>query len=177
MSRYPVLYAGQRLTAPLLSAMLPEIVTKETNEDRAATTTLTTDSDLVTTLEANSKYHVIFYIHFAASDAAQFQTAWTVPASATGGRSAVGAAYQLAGGALTAAAADGGYHRSGVHGFGTPVRYGSRNNNANQALALEESYITTSSAGTLAFQWAQAVSSATATRVGAGSSLIVHRIA
>jgi hypothetical protein len=178
MSQYPPIPPGRILTSGLMMSMLPDIITKDSNEDRPSTTTLANDSDLITTLEANARYHVTFYIHFAAIDTAQFKTAWTVPSGATGGRSALGAAYELASsGTATVQAADGGYHRSGVHGFTTTVRYGSRANAGNQCLALEESYITTASAGTLALQWAQAVSSATATRVGAGSSLIVRRIA
>ena len=177
MSRYPTIYAGQRLTGSLLRSMMPDIVTKEANEDRASTTTLTNDTDLVATLEANARYHVTFLIHFAALDAAQFQTAWTVPSGSSGVRSAAGAAWTLAGGAATAQAADGGYHRSGVHAFTTAVRYGSRNSASNQCVCVEEAYVTTSStAGTLALQWAQAVSNATATRVAAGSSLHVRRI-
>lgn len=177
MSRYPALYAGERPTADLLLPMIPDVYYKVGNTDRSATTTLADDPDLTTTVEANAVYHVTCYIHFAALDAAQIQTAWTVPAGATGNRSAFGAAFQLAGGANTAVAADGGYHRSGCHGYATPVRYGSRNNSVFQCLALEESIVTTSSAGTLALQWAQAVSNAGATRVAAGSSLHVRRLA
>ncbi|MFE7072720.1 hypothetical protein ACFU96_21820 [Streptomyces sp. NPDC057620] len=175
--RYPTLYAGQRLTGLLLQQMLPDVIVKGTNEDRASTTTVTNDAELVATLEANALYHITFFIHFAAIDAAQFQTQWSVPASATGVRSAQGAAWTLAGGAATASAADGGYHRSGVHAYGTAVRYGTRASASNQALAQEESVLTTVSGGTLALQWAQAVSNASAARVAAGSSLHVRRLA
>lgn len=177
MSRYPAIYAGQRLTGQLLQAAQPDIYTKVTNLDRAATTTVTDDPDLTCALEANATYHVIFYIHFAALDAAQFQTQWTVPASASGVRSAAGPAWTLAGGAATASAAEGGYHRSGVHAYTTGVRYGTRNSASNQCVAVEESVLTTVGAGTLALAWAQAVSNATATRVAAGSSLHIRRLA
>ena len=178
MSRYPSIYAGQRLTGTLLQSMMPDIIVKNTNEDRPSTTTLANDTDLVATLEANAVYHVVMYVHFAALDAAGFQTQWAIPTGASGNRSGAGAAYPLAGGGATAAAADGGYHRSGVHGTGTTVRYGTRNSATNQALTIEEGMITTSStAGTLALMWSQAVSNATATRVGAGSSLHIRRLA
>lgn len=177
MARYPVMYAGQRLTGQLLQAAQPDIYTKVTNLDRAATTTVTDDPDLTATLEANAVYHVTMYIHFAALDVSQFQTQWTVPASASGIRSAVGPAWTLAGGAGTAAAADGGYHRSGAHGYGTAVRYGTRNSASNQCTSVEESVLTTVSGGTLALQWAQALSNASPTRVAAGSSLHIRRLA
>lgn len=179
MARYPTIYAGQRITGTLMQAMLPDVVWKTANEDRAATTTLANDSDLVATLEANATYHVTMYIHFAAVDAAQFKTQWAVPTGATGNRSALGAAFELASsGAATTQAADGGYHRSGVHGYTTTVRYGTRASATNQALVVEESILTTSStAGTLALQWAQFTSNATATRVAAGSSMHIRRLA
>ncbi|MFI2426499.1 hypothetical protein ACH5A7_20785 [Streptomyces sp. NPDC018955] len=179
MARYPSIYAGQRITGTLMQSMLPDVIWKTANEDRAATTTLANDSDLVATLEANATYHVTMYIHFASLEAAQFQTQWAVPTGATGNRSAAGAAYELASsGAATSQAANGGYHRSGVHGFSTSVRYGTRASATNQALALEEAIVTTSStAGTLALMWAQVTSNATATRVGAGSSMHIRRLA
>jgi hypothetical protein len=178
VSRYPSIYAGQRLTGTLLQSMLPDVIVKNTNEDRASTTTLANDTDLVATLEANATYHVVIYIHFAAVEAAQFQTQWAVPSGASGNRSANGAAFELASsGAATAQAANGGYHRSGVHGVATSVRYGTRASATNQALAIEEGVITTSStAGTLALMWAQFTSNATATRVGAGSSMHIRRL-
>ena len=66
MSRYPSIYAGQRLTGTLLQSMMPDIIVKNTNEDRPSTTTLANDTDLVATLEANAVYHVVMYVHFAA---------------------------------------------------------------------------------------------------------------
>ena len=79
MSRYPSIYAGQRLTGTLLQSMMPDIIVKNTNEDRPSTTTLANDTDLVATLEANAVYHVVMYVHFAALDAAGFQTQWAIP--------------------------------------------------------------------------------------------------
>lgn len=175
--RYPTIYAGQRITGLLLQSMMPDVIVKGTTEDRTSTTTLTNDAELTATLEANAVYHIIFYIHFAALDVSEFQSQWAVPAGASGLRSTQGAAYQLAGGAATVAAADGGYHRSGVHGYATSVRYGTRNNASNQVLVQEESVMTTVSSGTVALMWAQAVSNASVTRVGAGSSLHIRRLA
>ncbi|MEU2730122.1 hypothetical protein ABZ650_20635 [Streptomyces griseoviridis] len=176
MARYPAIYAGQRVTGTLLQSMITDTYTKNTTQTRASTTTLADDPDLTATLEATATYHVVFYIHYAALDTSQLQTAWTVPAGASGNRSAMGAAYQLASGAATAAAADGGYARSGVHGYSTAVRYGTRNNASNQCLVIEESVLTTTAGGTLALQWAQALSSATATSLSAGSSLHIRRL-
>ncbi|MCX4703857.1 hypothetical protein [Streptomyces sp. NBC_01373] len=169
MSRYPVLYAGQRLTAPLLSSMIADTIVKNSNEDRAATTTLAADTDLTVTLEANAVYKVSIFIRYAALSVAGFQTDWTVPSGASGNRWALGAG-------STQVSSDNVGGRWGVHTFATACEYGDRNHATNLMGALEEAIVTTTNAGTLALRWAQATSNATATRVGAGSCLIVQRL-
>lgn len=171
MSTYPSITAGQEITSTLLTSMLPDIVYKTANEDRSATTTLADDTELTTTLEASAVYHVTFYLHYAALDAAKIKTAWTVPSGASGLRSATGA------GSASTDATAATTSRFGVHAFTTTVTYGTRSSATNQCVAIEEGVVTTTSAGTLAIQWAQDASNATATRVGAGSSLHVRRIA
>lgn len=171
MSQYPAIAAGQEITSDLLNGMIPIEVWKTANTDRSSTTTLADDTDLTVTLEASATYKVEMHLHYAAIDAAKFKTAWTVPSGATGNRSAVGA-----GSASTdATAATTG--RFGVHAFTTSVTYGTRSSATNQCFALEEAVVFTSSAGTLALQWAQDSSSGTATRLGAGSYMRVRRIA
>ncbi|MBT2508796.1 hypothetical protein J7I98_23500 [Streptomyces sp. ISL-98] len=171
MSRYPTIASGRRMSAGVYQSMLPQEKWKTAHEDRSATTTFADDTDLTTELEANAVYHVIMYLHYAAISTAGFKTAWTVPSGATGNRSAQGA-----GSAATDATAAT-TSRFGVHAFTTSVSYGTRNSASNQCLAQEEAIVTTTSAGTLAVQWAQTTSDATATRLGAGSIMIVRRIA
>lgn len=169
MARYPTIYAGQRLTGTLLQSMLPDHIVKTANEDRAATTTLTADTDLTTTLEANAVYHVTMFIHFAAVSAAGFQTDWTVPSGATGNRWALGAG-------STQVSSDNVPGRWGVHTFATACEYGDRASASNQMGCMEEAVVTTTNAGTLALRWAQATSNATATRVAAGSFMTITRV-
>jgi uncharacterized protein (DUF2235 family) len=169
MSRYPVLYAGQRLTAPLLSSMLEERIVKTVNEDRASTTTLAADTDLTVTLDASAVYHVQIYIHYAAVSAAGFQTDWTVPSGASGSRWVLGAG-------STQVSSDNVPGRFGVHTFATAAEYGDRASATNLMGGLEEAIVTTTNAGTLALRWAQATSNATAARVAAGSHMRVRRI-
>lgn len=171
MPRYPSIPAGQRITGSLLASMLPDIYWKTANLDRASTTTFADDPDLAAPLEAGATYYATFYLHFAAIDTARFKTMWNVPAGTSGNRSAVGPDL----GVLSASS--GGAGRWGVHNFPTSVTYGSRNDNSLQCSAIEEGVITTTSAGNLALQWAQATSSATATRLGSGSSLHLRRLA
>jgi hypothetical protein len=173
MSAYPTLYAGQRITSSLLASLQADITWKSSNTDRAATTTFVDDPDLTTTLAANATYHVIFYLHFAALNAARFKTVWTVPSGASGTRSVIGPDQ----GAVLSITSSGGQGRYGVHNFTTACTYGTRDDNTLLCAGIEEAVVTTSSAGTLAVQWAQATSSASFTRLGAGSSLHVRRLA
>jgi hypothetical protein len=169
MSTYPTILAGQRITSGLLTSMLPNIIYKAQNEDRTSTTTLTADSELSIDLEANAVYFIDMEIHYAA-DTGQFKTTWSVPTGATGNRSSLGAA-------SNATSYDNVDGRFGVHNYGTEVPMGDRNNSGNQVVAIERSIITTSTtAGSLTLMWAQNVSSATITRVAAGSFIIAHRI-
>ena len=173
MSQHPTVYTGQRITGTVLTSFSSFDFWKNSNTDRSSTTTLADDPDLTMTLEANATYRVIFYMHYAALDAARFKTAWTVPSGSTGARTAVGPDQ----GVILSGTSSGGTGRFGVHAYATTCTYGTRDHATNLCSAVEEAVLTTSTAGTLAIQWAQATSNATATRVGAGSSLHVRRLA
>lgn len=173
MSQYPVVYAGQRITATLLTSMEPIQLWKANNTDRASTTTVTDDPDLAVTLEANATYRVIFYLHYAAMNVARFKTQWTVPAGASGNRTAVGADQ----GVILSSTSSGGQGRYGVHTYTTACTYGTRDSTTSLCSAVEEATLTTTTAGTLAIQWAQATADASVARLGAGSSLHVQRLA
>ncbi|WP_267244344.1 hypothetical protein [Streptomyces sp. PR69] len=175
---YPDILAGRRITAALLRSMIPMEVYKPSNTDRASTTTLADDPDLTVELEGNATYRVEFWLHFAAinldggSPAGRFKTNWRVPSGATFLRGALGPDQ---GQSLSGTA--GGQGRWGVHASGTDVTYGSRDSSTNQCIAIEDGIVFTSSAGTLALQWAQQVSYSGATRLGSGSYMKVRRIA
>ncbi|MFK0140724.1 hypothetical protein [Streptomyces murinus] len=173
MATYPTIYSGQRITTALLTSMQPIVAFKAANTDRTATTTLADDPDLSVQIAANATYRVIFYLHYAATDTGRFKTGWTVPSGTTGNRSAVGPDQ----GVVLSSTSSGGTGRWGIHNFVTACTYGTRNNSGNQCFAMEEATIFTTTAGTLAIQWAQATSDASVTRLAAGSSLHVQRLA
>ena len=176
MAIYPNYTAGQKLTAADLAAGQSIIVYKTANTDRASTTTLTDDPELTVTLAAGAVYIIEFYLHYAAINAAQFKTAWTVPSGATGARSVRGLASTVSDSSSAPTGGGAGSLRSGIHNYTTVINYGTRDSGTNQVLAREETLITTSSAGTCAIQWAQVTSNATATRMAAGSWVRALRI-
>lgn len=171
MAVYPEILAGQKITADLLSSMLPMFVRKGADTNRASTTTLADDPDLTIELEANSVYRVEFIIHYSATAAAGFKTAWTTPSGSSGLKGAWGVDTSP-----TSTSNPTGDGRWGVHGFGTNIDYGTRNG-ANQVMAWETGEIITTNAGTLALQWAQSTSDASNTRVAQRSILRVHKLA
>lgn len=170
---YPTLYAGQRITAALLSSMQSIDAYKSNNTDRTSTTTLADDPDLTTQLAANAVYRVIFRLHYAATNIGRFKTAWTTPTGASGSRTAVGPDQ----GVILSGTSSGGQGRYGVHNFTTACTYGTRDSSTNLCSAVEEAIVFTSSSGTLAIQWAQATSDTSITRLGQGSSMHVLRLA
>ncbi|MFF0136772.1 hypothetical protein ACFYRN_10025 [Streptomyces sp. NPDC005227] len=172
MPTYPKIPAGARLSSGLLTSMLPTELWKAASTDRTSTTTFADDPDLTTPLAANAVYRVRFVLLYAALDAVRFKTMWTVPANASGNRTAVGPDQ----GAVLSVTS-GGQGRWGVHNFNTSCTYGTRDHITNLCAAIEEATIFTLDAGTLALQWAQATSSASPTRLGIGSSLTVKRVA
>lgn len=174
MAYYPDIAAGDDITVDLLQAMIPQHFYKTANTDRTSTTTFADDPDLTVSLEANAVYFVEMFILYAALDAADIKTEWTIPSGATGTKTCIGAASD----AVANANADSIEVRTGVHGFGTDVVYGApRNSASNLQGALESGVVTTTNAGTLALAWAQNTSNGTATRVGSGSYMRVTRLA
>jgi hypothetical protein len=161
------------MTAALAGAMLPVDLYKVADTVRTSTTTLADDPDLTVALDASATYTVEMHLLHAALDAERVKTAWTVPASATGFKAVVGPDQ----GVILSGTSSGGTGRWGVHNFSTSVTYGSRNSSTLLCYALERGLVTTTNAGTLALQWAQATSGGTGSRMSAGSYLCVKRIA
>lgn len=164
-------WAAGRTAASATPLGTPRFAWKAATLDRTSST-LTDDPDLTMQVDANAVYHVEFHMHFAATDTARFRTAWTVPASTSGNRSAVGPDQ----GQILSGTSSGGTGRWGVHNFSTACIYGSRNDNTLQCFALEEATIFTTTAGTCALQWAQSTSNATASRLSQGSFMRVTRL-
>jgi hypothetical protein len=165
---YPVIAAGQRVTAGLLTSMLPLSAVKAADESRASNTTLTADSALTISVAAGT-YQVEAYIAYsqnlAASSTTGIKVGWTAPAGSSLLWSSGGTdgPTSLTGQDVTANAI--GLTRSLPANLGTFMRA--------DAIGL----LTVGTAGTFAFAWAQVASNATATIVRGGSWLRLIRTA
>lgn len=165
MAIYPNYVGGQRLRALDLQAGQFTIAYKTAHTDRTSTASPADDPDLQFDLAANAVYLVEFFLYYSAISAAGFLTVWRIPDGAAGNKGIQGP-----GSSATASDANNISMRSGVHGLTTlNVAYGTRNSATNQCFAYEESSLATQSAGTVAIQWSQNSSNATATRLAQNS--------
>lgn len=168
MAQFPVITAGTRITADLLSSMFDNYVIKPADTTRASTVTPTADPDLVTgTLSAGGVYAVEFHIRFAGLQAAGLRTQWLVPSGTTGNKDTLGP------GSANAVQTDANTTemRWAVHGYGTQVGYTNpRNSVSLQSHLVEKALVSVgSTAGTVSLAWAQFVSNATGSLVVANS--------
>lgn len=177
MSVYPVLSAGQRITAALLTSMLPITVIKPGDTTRTSTTTVADDPDLTLALEANATYLVEFFIIMGAETDEDFKSDWNVTGSTTptGFKGVLGP-----GSTVADSNADNIAMRAGVHGFGTDITYsGTRSATLNNQFCSvrEWGYVITTTTANIAYRWAQGTSGTTGTILAAGSTLLARRIA
>lgn len=167
MSRYPEIRAGQRITGEMLTGMQFQEVVKQSATSRSNTSTMTPDPDLQFEVEGSAIYVVEFFINYIAEDTPGFKASISVPAGASGLRRVQGLTPSVTGGI--------GDMRSGVEEFPTGVTYG-KWTGGKQAWVEENVTVFTSSAGTVAYSWAQNNPNGTATQVAATSYARMKRI-
>ncbi|OII60598.1 hypothetical protein BJP40_09565 [Streptomyces sp. CC53] len=164
---YPSISPGPRITASLLTNMLPLAVAKNSATDRASVTSTSPDPDLQLTLEASAVYLLDGLIIVSGPVAADLRCLVAGPAGASG------TWMLIAPGVASATEPDD--VRPRAFSLGSVAAYGLPPTSAS-GFALR-AYISTVSAGTASFDWSQQTSDATAVSVAAGSHLLAHRIA
>jgi hypothetical protein len=174
MARYPEILAGNRITAQLLDSMLPDVVVKAANETVTSSTTLQNDDELFVSVEANAQYEVSLRLLHDSDNtaAADVKMSWTGPSGATmfwGGHGANVAESGASSGTITATNME-------THLINETMTFGGGDSTGTYAI-LGGVLVTSSTAGTLQYQWAQNTSNAIASTVRAGSTLSVRRIA
>ncbi|THA82719.1 hypothetical protein [Streptomyces sp. A0592] len=167
MAAYPSLYAGQKLTAALLSSMQPFTVIKAADESVTSSTALQDDNHLIIPLAAASTYTIegaLFYD--GVYNAGNLKLTWSLPALATilwsPNAPATGGAAAYASNGTTA-----GNLTVGTYGTG----------GTKTTASITATVTTFGTAGNMTLRWAQDASNATATTIYAGSWLRALRIA
>lgn len=165
--QFPTIPAGGTYVASLLQSMVPLTVYKANDTSRATTTSLTADPDLQASVVANGWYFLAFMLSYegGTQGSSDLQVKFTTPPGTTmqwspmilgtSGSVNVGTVGGTA--FIVTAGTNGAGNRRAFCGLGT-VSVGS-------------------TAGTVALNWAQGTSSATATIVHALSSMFLIRMA
>lgn len=167
MSVYPDIEVGDIVTADLLTSMLPIYIVKSANETVTSSTTLQTDDELVTPTLAVGVWSIRG--SFVMSTVTAVKIAWISTGTIVGNRRCMGP------GSSATTAEDNSTIRWPSSGITTANVYGYRSGTL-QYHILEFGIFTVSVAGTLAVQWAQNVSSGTATTMHSTSHLEIKRV-
>lgn len=169
---YPALYAGQRFTAGVATSMLPLEALKTATTDRASTTTVTADPELVIAVEANAEYILTGYLRISGTTTPKMDIQISVPSGTTGGYSCT----RLS----TSATADSGdaneVRTSTRITFDTETTFNTISTTAHQVLQISGRVIVGGTAGNLSIDWAQNVSNATACSMHSDSWISLRRV-
>lgn len=166
----PTWTSGQVLTASDVNTwFVPIAAVKTANESVTSSTTLQNDDDLFISVAANSTYMVLCIIYCDGASTGDIKINFTAPAGAT----LTGVVHGLI---LSAAGANddqiANIELTGSKSFGLQGGAG-----VQRPLSMQGTLVIGGTAGTFRLQWAQDTSDVTATRVMAGSHLVLFRIA
>lgn len=168
MSTYPAISAGQRITASLLTSMLPITVSKPIDESVTSSTVLQNDDDLVLAVSANATYVMDGYIMASGAGVGtgDLKIDFTIPSGATMKYTSFGV--------TTASPAV--QYEATVNANSTARAIGT-NGSTDMGSAIQAVITVGSTAGSVQLRWAQNTSSGTATILRATSYLRFTRIA
>lgn len=168
MAQFPQIFAGDLLDADLLMSMLPIAARKTVSTSRASTTTATADPELQAQVAANAEYAFAAYIRYVGGQTGDMKCAFTGPSGSSG---SWGARTMSTGATLATDSSDA--IRTPI---GTTKAIGNISTTAGQTLNVTGRLITSSTAGTFSFDWAQNTSDATATSIEADSWFMLWRL-
>lgn len=180
---YPQPLAGQRLRASLLADMLPKTARKTADTARTATTATAADTHLTFTVDANAVYTWHGWIKFDADTAGDLNLDFTAPSGSLGEWFGLGAGNPVTGASATPTlrvdiqGASGYMIRTETTDVTSARSFGGLGAAIPLGIALYGTLRVGTTAGTFSLDWAQAVSSATATTLYTDSWIEMRRIA
>lgn len=166
MTALSQILAGQRLTAALLQGVAPLAAIKGTDQSITSSTTLVNDSALFLPVAANATYFpLVTYFSYegGTQGSSDLKFQFTGPAGATLSFTAI---YYPNSGGVGANT-----NISRTTGLSATIVAGTDGATVKLGMLFVGSLISSSTSGTLQFQWAQSTSSGTATIVHAGSAI------
>lgn len=168
MSQYPQILAGQTVTAELLMSMLPLDAAKTVSTSRASNATATADPELQVQVEANAEYEFTAFIRYSGGTTGDLKCGFTGPSGSSGSWGA-----RTMSTTATVATDSSDAIRTPL---GSTKSIGCISTTAGQTFTAKGRLITSGSAGTFSFDWAQDVSNATATVIESDSYFTLRRI-
>jgi hypothetical protein len=180
---YPALAGGQRITAALLRSMQPQVVRKTADTARTATTARVADPHLAFDAVANAVYVFDGYLKIDGDNAGDVSLQLTTPSGALGEMLAWGAGNNVIGStaapALQSNVSDSrGYMvRTETMDVNAARTFGLLGAGTTMGMVINGTVRMSTTPGTISIDWAQAVSSATATTFYTDSWLRFQRIA
>ena len=181
---YPSLAGGQRLTGALLRSMLPQTARKTSDTARSSTTSRVADPHLTFDVVANAVYTFHGWLKFDGDVNADLSLQLTVPSSALGDMTVWGAGNNVIGATAVPALQSNvgdprGYMvRTESLDVNSARTYGALGTGGTpMGMLMMGTVRVASTPGTVSIDWAQAVSSATATTTYTDSFLEFRRIA
>lgn len=180
---YPTLLAGQRITASLLSSMLPQVARKTADTSRSATTVSTADPHLQFSVVANAVYAWSGWVKYDGDPAADLVIVFTPPSGSLGEWAGHGVGITVIGATNTPT-----IESNTVRSNGYMIRtesndvaqfrtYGNLSVGNPLSVFLYGMLRVGSTSGTFSLDWSQSASSATATTLYTDSYIQMQRIA
>ncbi|GAA3374745.1 hypothetical protein [Streptomyces racemochromogenes] len=171
---YPVISAGQRITAGLLTSMLPAPIVKPSDQSVTSSTTNINDTALLSPVAANASYIVTGVLLYSARTDTDVKIGWTGPSGSTFDWIAHGQSQDGTGGLAGSGVV---VDRQSIGNTSFPLGGFGAENSTFMTAPLWGRLVTSSTAGTLQLNWAQRVSNATASIMRAGSWILLTRVA
>ncbi|MFJ3834436.1 hypothetical protein ACIPY6_02845 [Streptomyces sp. NPDC090054] len=171
---YPVIQAGQRITAGLLTSMQPSPIVKPADESRTSTTTNTNDLHLLVPVAANATYLATGLLLYSARTDTDIRIGWTGPSGAVFDWIIHAQSQDGTGGVASAGIV---VDRQSIAGGGFPLGGFAAENTTIMTGTLSGRLVTSATAGNLQLNWAQRISNATSSIMRAGSWILLERVA
>ncbi|MFE3762264.1 hypothetical protein ACFXPI_10925 [Streptomyces sp. NPDC059104] len=171
---YPVISAGQRITAGLLTSMLPAPIFKAADQSVTNSTTNVNDNHLLSAVAANATYIITGMLLYSARTDTDVKIGFSGPSGAAMDWIAHAQSQDGTGGlASTGVVVD----KQSIGNTSFPLGGFGAENTTIMTAPLWGRLVTSSTAGTFQLNWAQRVSNATASIMRANSWILLTRVA
>lgn len=170
---YPVIAAGQRITAGLLTSMLPAQIVKPTDQPVTNSTTNINDTALVAPVAASAVYIVTGMLLYSAHSSADIKMGWTGPTGATLDWIAHAQTQTGTGGIASAGVV---VDRQSIGNTAFPLGGADATNTVFMTATLSGRLVTSTTAGNLQLNWAQQTANVVSSIMRAGSWLLLTRV-